>query len=222
MKSVLVIAPHPDDETLGCGGTILRHIADGDEVHWLIATTMTPEYGYSASRIQLRAQEIGTVRQRYGIKRVYQLNFPAAQLDAIPLSEIIGKFIDVFAECTPHTVYTPNPGDVHSDHSVVFEASTSCSKWTRSPSVKSVRVYETLSETELGMSPIIPAWNPNLFIDITDHLDAKISIMRLYGSEFKDFPFPRSEEAIRSQAKFRGTAAGVTAAESFTVLREII
>jgi len=184
----------------------------------MVATAMVEPGGYSSDQIAKRDAEIRAVSAHYGFAGTHLLGFPSAQLDSVPRQELVEKIAAVVAEVAPGTVYLPNPGDVHSDHSVVFEASATCLKWTRAPSVKRVLVYETLSETELAMSSHKGTWRPNAYVDISPHLDGKIAAVRLYESEFGTFPFPRSEEAIRALATFRGAASGFVSAEAFQTL----
>lgn len=220
MSTVLVIAPHPDDETLGCGGTLLRHVAQGDDVHWLIATTVTEEAGFTAERVDSREREIETVADRYGFTRTHRLDLPTTRLDAVPMATLVGAMGDVFKSVEPEVVYMPYRHDVHTDHAAVFDASVACTKWFRYPSVRRVLVYETLSESDFVLNPDIAGFRPNVFVDITEHVDEKVEIMRVFASEMAPYPFPRSERAMRALADVRGTAAGYDAAEAFILLRE--
>lgn len=217
----MVVAPHPDDETLGCGGTLLRAIAEGARVHWVIATRMTREAGFSEARMHARAQEIKDVAAAYGFAGVHQAPFTAARLDTIPMAERVTWFSSVFNEVRPTAVYLPHPHDVHSDHAAVFDAASACTKAFRYPSVRKVYAYETLSETEFGIRPGATHFHPNRFVDISAHLERKIEIMKLYAGEMSAAPFPRSAEAIRGLATFRGLVASCLAAEAFMVLKDI-
>ncbi len=222
MKKVLVIAPHPDDETLGCGGTLLRHQAEGCSLHWLIATEMRPELGYSAQEIALRRAEVDAVSLRFGFASTDSLGFAAARLDTEPKGEIIKRMAEVFHRLEPEVVYLPFAGDAHSDHKVVFEAGMACCKWFRFPWVKRVLAYETLSETDANLDPCVTGFRPNVFVDITGFLETKLAILPLFAGETGAFPFPRSARAIRALAEVRGSAAGSQAAEAFMLLREVI
>ncbi len=221
MKRVLVIAPHPDDETLGCGGALLGHRSRGDEVHWLITTGMKKEFGYSADQITCRDKEISDVAGAYGFSSVTETGFPTARLDTIPDAEIIGEISNTFQATSPEIVYLPFPGDAHSDHRAVFDAVSACCKWFRNDHVRQVIACEIPSETGFGMDPTQLVFSPNLFIDISENLERKIQIMSLYKSEMGTFPFPRSEEAIRALAVHRGAEAGCAAAEAFMLLKEV-
>ena len=215
---VLVIAPHPDDETLGCGGTLLKLAAQGAELHWMIVTAMTAETGFSAERMAQRQDEIARLGRMLGFAGIHQLGFPCAMLDRVALSDLVGAMGRVVRTVAPHTVFLPFPGDVHSDHRVVYQAGYGCAKWFRYPSVRRVLTYEALSETDAG-SVLDVGFRPNLFVDISDHLDAKIAAMDVFGSELGEFPFPRSERALRHLAGLRGAQAGCEAAEALYVCR---
>ena len=219
-KRVLVIAPHPDDETLGCGGTILKHRRSGEEVHWLIATAMTRAGGFAPARIARRKAEIRAVAGLYGFESVREAGFPAARLEGVPVSRLIAGFGAILGEVRPDWVYLPHRGDIHTDHRVVFDAAASCLKWFRGGPVERVLSYETLSETDLALDPGGTPFRPNVFVDVSEHLDRKIAIMKVYGSEMGPFPFPRSPEAIRALAAVRGASSGFRAAEAFMLLRE--
>ena len=221
MSTILVVAPHPDDETLGCGGTLLRAIAEGATVHWAIASGMTGDAGFSAQRIADRAREIEHVKSCYGFAEVHQAPFAAGRLDTVPVADRVAWMSSVVNAVQPEVLYLPHPYDVHSDHAAVFDAAAACTKAFRHPSVRRVYGYETLSETEFGLRPGVIPFHPNRFVDITGQIEKKVEIMGLYAGEMAAAPFPRSAEAIRALAAFRGVVAGSLAAEAFMVLREI-
>jgi LmbE family N-acetylglucosaminyl deacetylase len=220
MKNVVVVAPHPDDETLGCGGTLLRHKEQGDAVHWIIVTEMLEEHGFSPERIAARDREIQEVAERYAFQSVVRLGFPTTKLDEIPMSELVGKMSEAFQNIRPNILYVPYRGDVHTDHQYVFDAAVSCSKWFRYPYVEKILVYETLSETDFGMDPDTNGFRPNVYVDISRFLDQKLKIMQVYQSEIGEFPFPRSMETIRALASIRGSSGGFAASEAFMLLKE--
>ena len=220
-EKILFVAPHPDDETLGCGGAILRHRDEGDDIHWMIVTCMSPEGGYSKEQIEKRGAEIGSVKEAYGFSSVHELGFPTVTLDTVPMAEMVGAVAKVVKELSPEVIYVPFRGDAHSDHAVVFDAVAACSKWFRYPSIRKVMVYETLSETDFGYGERM-GFRPNVFVDISPYLEHKIKILRLFEGEIREHPFPRSVEAIRGLAKVRGAASGFSAAEAFMLIRESI
>lgn len=218
MKTI-VIAPHPDDEVLGMGGTLLRRKAEGEKLAWLIVTGITAADGWSQEKINQRADEVKRITSLFGFDSVFELNFPTAQLDNIPMSDLVSAISGVFKTYQPEEVFVPHPSDVHSDHRIVFEAVASCTKWFRYPSVRRVLAYETLSETDFSLG-VSQGFRPNVFIDIEPHLLGKLKAMGIYESEMGEFPFPRSYEAIRALATLRGAASGFKAAEAFELLRE--
>lgn len=222
MKKVLVVAPHPDDETLGCGGTLLKHKDNGDEIHWVIITGISEEQGYTVEKVKSREKEIKEVANKYQFSSVSKLNLPTTKLDTIPRGDIVGKVSNVIEQVGPEILYIPYRGDIHTDHKYVFDAVLSCTKWFRYCFIKRVLVYETLSETEFGINPDNNGFRPNVFMAIEKYMDQKIEIMNIFESEVGDFPFPRSVEAIRSLAAYRGTASGSKAAEAFMLLKEVL
>lgn len=221
MSTVLVVAPHPDDETLGCGGTILRHIDEGDSVCWLIITHISEELGFPKERIEQREHEIEQVAAAYGMGQTFNLKFPTTRLDVQPTTTLVEAIDDVLQEIEPEVVYVPHRNDFHTDHAAVFDAMESCAKWFRYPSIQRILAYETLSETGFSLDPDGEAFRPTVFVDVTGYVEKKISIMKIYESEIETHPFPRSASSIRSLATLRGTATGTKAAEGFILLREI-
>jgi LmbE family N-acetylglucosaminyl deacetylase len=217
----LVVAPHPDDELLGCGGTLLRRVEEGGTVAWLLMTAIKEDNGWSVERIEERSREIEKVRQELQIAphHLYRLGLPTAELDRFTISLLVAKISKVVVDFEPDELLLPHPGDAHSDHRVTFEAASACTKWFRYPSIKRVIVYETLSETEMGINPTENTFKPNLFIDITAHLEKKLSLLSIYRSELGEHPFPRSRDAITALTILRGSQMGAKAAEAFQVLR---
>ena len=218
----LIVAPHPDDELLGCGGTLLRRTSEGNVVGWLLLTSLSLDSGFAQPRIEERSLEIDKVRRGLGIQpsHFYSLNFPTTELDKIPMNILVTQISNVFADFSPDEVFLPFPGDVHSDHRIAFEAASSCTKWFRYPSVRRVLAYETLSETDFGINPTVNSFNPNCFVDITNQLELKVKLLSIYKSELSQHPFPRSLESVRSLATLRGAQMGVQAAEGFSILRQ--
>lgn len=215
----LVIAPHPDDEILGCGGTLIRRRSEGAELAWLIVTGISEQTGWPTEQVQLRDAEIERVAELVGFSHIYNLRLPTTQLDRLPMSDLIEQFSTVFKEFKPEEVFLPHCSDVHTDHRIVFDAAAACAKWFRYPSVQRVLAYETLSETEFALGTE-SMFSPNFFIDISEFLARKLEVMAVYQSELGTFPFPRSIEAIRALATLRGAASGFNAAEAFQLLRQ--
>ncbi len=222
MSNVLVIAPHPDDETLGCGGTLLKHKSNGDEIYWVIITNINEDHGWEKSIVEERQKEINDVANAYGFKGVFKLDFPTTKLDIVPIGEMVSSLSMVVNDVKPEIVYIPNRSDIHTDHQISFKVAMSCVKNFRSPFVKKVLMYETCSETEFAPSLPENPFVPNLFVDISLYFDDKLEIFKMYSSEIIELPLPRSLKSIATVAKYRGSRIGVKYAEAFMLLEEIL
>ena len=222
MKKAVIIAPHPDDESLGCGGTIHSLKATGAEVHWVIITAMKQEEGFSDNQIKIRDKEMRKVSEHYGFDSVTSLNFASAKLNSSNLSTLIFSLKKVIAKLSPTDLYLPFPGDSHSDHKYVFDAGLACSKWFRCNTIYRIFCYETISETDFDISPLTKKFVPNVFVDIENYIEEKLVACTIYQSEFHEHPFPRSTENIRALSINRGASSGFKNAEAFMLLRERI
>jgi LmbE family N-acetylglucosaminyl deacetylase len=219
---VLVIAPHPDDETLGCGASLLKHKSRGDTLSWLVATR-GHEPHWSSETLARKETEIENVSRAYGFEKTVRLNFPTIKLDAVPFEELIASLRQAIAETAPELVYLNHFGDVHSDHRVLFEATMAVIKpfYGGQHGVKKVLSYEVLSSTDAMPTNPARAFAPNIFTDVSQFLEKKLEIMSLYGSELQPFPLPRALDSIRALARFRGATIGVEFAEAFMLVREV-
>jgi len=217
-KKILVVAAHPDDETLGCGGSLLKHKANGDEINWLICTTIDKNQNY----YQTREKEINKVSKLYAFNSVHSLRLKTMKIDEYSISKLIEKISKVINKVKPNIIYLPFKGDVHSDHRRIFEASYSCTKSFRYPFIKKIYMMETLSETEFAPSTKEDSFIPNTFVDISKHMDKKIQLMQIYKNEIGKHPFPRSERNIRALGTLRGATCGYEYAESFMLLKQIL
>lgn len=220
-KKVLVIAVHPDDETLGCGGTILKHINEGDEVFWLTITSVKNATNYPVHIIRKRAEEILIVKQQYGFTNSFHLEFTTTKLEEYSKGELINAISSVISDVKPKIIYAQHPGDAHSEHKATFDAVYSCTKSFRYPYIKEVYTMETLSETEFSAPYIQNVFTPNYFVDISPFLQKKIEIMNIFTSEIGEHPYPRSNRNIKALATLRGAQAGVNYAEAFMCLKYI-
>lgn len=223
-ETVLFVSVHPDDETLGCGGTILKHKRQGDRIYWLNLTGVQTNhpFGFSVEFVQTRNALVGEIVAAYGFDGYTNLDLPTMLLDTLPLSNLVGSMDAVISRIKPNLVYLPNRKDVHSDHKVAFEACYACTKNFRKPYIRKILMYETLSETEFAPALAETAFIPNCFVDITDFMEQKIGIMQMYVTETMPDPLPRSIYAIRSLSAFRGSRIGVDYAEAFVVLLDIL
>lgn len=220
-NTILVVAPHADDETLGCGGTLLRHRAAGDAVHWLLVTDIPKGAAVGSAEAASREQEIEQLSEIMGFDAVHRLGLPPTELDKAPLADLINRVGDVVRHVEPEVVYLPFPGDTHSDHGVAFRASSAATKWFRYPSIRGVRLYETLSETNFAIDPTQSPFRPNCYVDISDHVEKKLEALAVFASEMGTHPFPRSPDSVRALATLRGSEAGVAAAEAFMIVKQI-
>lgn len=220
---VLTISAHPDDETLGCGGTLLKHRAQGDSLFLLIAT-QAYEPCWSREMIERKADEVERVAKAYEVEQYFNLGFPTIRLDTVPQADLIARIREVISSIKPEVVYLIHPGDVHTDHHVAFTATMSVLKafYMGSLGVRRVLCYETLSSTEAAPSRPDRAFIADVFSDITPFLDRKIEMMGLYESEAQADPFPRGPSAIRALARYRGATIGVEYAEAFMLIRELM
>jgi len=222
MKKVLIVAVHPDDESLGCGGTLLHHKARGDSIHWLILTKPTANYGFSSSYAAHKQEVIQRVADAYGFDSVQQLGLPATGLSDLRECDLVQSLSTVINDLQPEVVYVPFHSDVHGDHKVAFQALMSATKSFRYPSIKRILMIETISETDQVISNPAASFTPNVYVDITSHVEEKLKIIALYDTEIKDAPFPRSIDSVRALSCYRGAAIEVMHAESFMLLREKI
>lgn len=220
-ERIVVVAPHPDDETLGCGGTLLRHKARGDKIYWLIMTGISVEDGFKKDRVMIRRLEIEKVGAKYGFNGIFKLNIPTTKLSLMPRALLVKMVGDVIEKVRPQRIYLPNKNDVHSDHKIAFDTIISAAKTFRSPYVKKMFMYEVVSETEFAPPLKDNAFLPNSFADITEYITKKVEIMKIYKGEIGLHPFPRSSRNITSLATFRGSTAGVRYAEAFMLLKDV-
>lgn len=218
---VVVIAAHPDDELLGAGGTLARHVRAGDEVHAIVVADGAGSR-YPAELVSSLEKQARRAGEVIGFTSLQFLQLPDQRLDTIPLIELTQRLEGVLDEIGPDTVYTHFPEDVNTDHGLVARGAwTACRPYAR-PRVRKFAVFETPSSTEWAWSMPGTDFRPSLFVDVTDTLEAKIAAMECYETELRDYPHPRSSRALRERAAYWGSHIGRLAAEPFIVLREVI
>lgn len=214
---ILVISAHPDDETIGAGGTIARHIDNGDEVAWCIVTKAYnppwPDEVLSAAK-----KQVDQIAKHYGIRKVYRCGLPTVMLNTVPYRELSAKLQEVVNDFLPEIVYTTPVSDLNQDHRLVHECTMVATRPLPGSSVKKIMAYEISTTTRYGYD----VFRPTIYVDISNYLDKKLEAMRLYDTELKDWPHPRSIAGLRTLSQERGLAIGVDAAECFQLLREII
>lgn len=225
--NVLVIAAHPDDEVLGCGGTMARLSSEGHRVHVLIlGEGVTSRYEQrDAADIRTVAalhQRAGRVAALLGACDLEMLKLPDNRFDSLPLLEIV-KHVERAVERTkPDIVFTQHGGDLNIDHVQTFRATLTATRPVSGICVRAVYAYEVASSTEWAFGQFEPALRPTTFIDISATLERKLAAMHLYESETRAFPHPRSTEALGAIAQRWGSVAGCAAAEAFQLVRSVV
>lgn len=221
IMKVIVISPHPDDETLGAGGSLLRLRDARNKIYWLnITDVKMAREGYDEFFIEKRKMQIDKINKYFGFEDFFNLQFLPSELEDGIKGELINEIGSIFDKINPDCIILPDYNDAHSDHKYVFEAAYACSKTFRRSYIKIILTMEIPSETNFGLP--YNMFKPNLYVDITDYFDKKMDALRIYDTEMGNPPFPRSEEAIRAQATIRGIEAGVLYAEAFRVIKEIV
>ncbi|MCF8337109.1 MAG: PIG-L family deacetylase [Bacteroidales bacterium] len=210
-KKVLAVSVHPDDETLGCGGTLLKHKANGDKIFCV----------YITNGNAFQAKTINELNKLYEFENTFQLGLPELELDDISLNHIIPKISEVIKEVEPEVLYIPNRSDVHSDHRRVFEALVAVTKSFRYDSIKKILMCEVMSETDFSPALIENVFQPNVFNDISEYFDKKIEILKIFKSELFEAPYTRSIDSVTAHNRYRGSQINTYYAESFMLIKEI-
>lgn len=221
MKKVVIFSAHPDDETLGAGGTLLKHKSNGDQIYWIVVTNIFENQGFAPQKVKERQIEINKIIKAFGFEKTFKLDYPTMTLTSSTLLTLVPEISKIFSEVEPEIIYTLNRSDAHSDHRILFDAVVACTKSFRYPYIKQVLMYECISETEFA--PALPekAFIPNYYVDISDFIEVKLDIMKIFDSELGEHPFPRSLENIKALAHFRGASVGVKYAEAFQLIKFI-
>jgi LmbE family N-acetylglucosaminyl deacetylase len=220
MKKVLIIAPHPDDEILGCGGSIIKHIQAGDEVYICIVTKGVQPL-FDPQIVEKTRVEALTCHNHIGVKKTYFLDFPSVLIDKEDRYIINGKVLDVIKVIKPDDVYIPHWGDMQKDHQIVADACMVALRPKYGHKVRHIYGYETLSETAWNAPNVQNEFIPNVFVDISDTLDKKIEALGFFKTQLSPFPDARSLEAVEALARYRGSIMHMRAAEAFMLIREI-
>ena len=214
-KKVLVIAAHPDDEILGCGGTVARHAKNGDKVQFLIVCEgESLRYGKDVG--QQQATQLAA--DILGVNKVHRLDFPDQRLDTFCLVDVISPIERIIEDYSPQVVYCHYGDDVNRDHKIVFEA-TSVALRPVAKSIEVVYAFYTLGSTNWGYPRTFSA---DTWVDISHYLEMKIRAFQCYESEIRDYPHPRSIRAIEQLAYATGNQCCLEAAESFVTIRRIV
>lgn len=220
-KSVLVVAAHADDEALGCGGTIARHVAEGDTVHGIFIADgvgSRKDAGYEA--LKMREAAAQKAHSLLGFSSVSYLGFPDNRLDGINLLDIVQSVERSLQTIMPDVVYTHHYGDLNIDHRVAHQAVMTACRPIPGSSVTEIYTFEIMSSTEWS-SPGLSPFLPTCYVNISEYLELKLDALKAYELEMRDMPHSRSIEHLEALARHRGHSVGVSAAEAFMVMRNI-
>jgi LmbE family N-acetylglucosaminyl deacetylase len=220
-KKILVIAAHADDEVLGCGGTIAKHVAADDAVYALFMTDGVAARAASSDDEARRRQEAAAAAARIlGLKESFQLAFPDNRMDSVPLLDVVLAVEAVVHKVQPDIVYTHHVGDLNVDHRITHQAAmTACRPMPGAP-VKEIYTFEVLSSTEWA-APNQKPFLPNVYVDISEFVEVKRRALSAYALEMRDAPHSRNIEHVRGLGEHRGNSVGVAAAEAFEAIRII-
>lgn len=216
---LLVVSPHPDDETLGAGGTLLRYKKEGHQIYWLNITDMKTSGGWNEKQVIHRQKQLKRINEFYSFDGFYNLAFPPTKLKSMDEDEIITNIRRVFDKVKPEWILIPGRYDAHSDHLVVYDCCMACAKTFRTPYIKRITAMEIISETDYGFRK--ESFQPNLFIDISNEMEKKLEAMKIYDTEIEEVPFPRSLENIRAIGTVHGGCCVCRYAEAFEIIKQI-
>ncbi len=220
-KTVLVVAAHPDDEVLGCGGTMVRHADQGDRVHVIfVADGVGARQTSQAAELEVRRRAGDDALAILGAAGVHYLDFPDNRLDSLPLLDIVKVLDPLIAAISPEVIYTHHHGDLNVDHRQVHQAVMTACRPMPGSTVKEILTFEVASSTEWS-SPDLQPFLPQMRVDISAQLERKMQALAAYSDEMRPAPHARSLEHLRAMAIHRGHEAGLAAAEAFAVMRLI-
>jgi len=222
MAKVLIIAAHSDDEALGCGGTIARHVAHHDTVKTVfLADGVTSRNESVAIDVAQRLAAAESAQKILGISNSYYLGLPDNRLDSLPLIDIVQPLEEIVSDVKPDIVYTHYHGDLNIDHRIACQATLTACRPLPGHSIRAIYSYEVVSSTGWGVGHDT-GFIPNIYVDISAYLSKKVEALHAYEAEMRDFPHARSHEHVESLARHRGNSVGLAAAEAFMLIREII
>ena len=223
---VLGVAAHPDDEILGCGGTMARLAREGHEVRAaILAEGLSSRYAHREDADPGQLQHLHAQAQqaagKVGARESVLCKLPDNRLDTVPLLEVVKLVEELVARFQPEVIYTHHPGDLNVDHGVVHRAVLTATRPVAGQCVSEIYAFEVPSSTEWAFQRLEPSFRPSVFVDITETLETKIEAMACYDTETREFPHPRSPEALRAIATRWGSVVGLPAVEAFELIRSV-
>ncbi|HAG92241.1 MAG TPA: GlcNAc-PI de-N-acetylase [Bdellovibrionales bacterium] len=216
---ILVVVAHPDDEVLGCGGTLAKHAKDGDEV--FVLALGDGETSRPGAKVEARREQLIQACQTLGVQKVSALDFADNRFDQYPLLEVIQKIEQEVKDFHPEVIYTHSNADLNVDHRVAHEAVLTAFRGVPRSSVRKILTFEIPSSTEWSSVQSRSQFVPNCFVNISETLSTKLEALKCYDSEMREAPHPRSFKVVEALATVRGSQAGLNAAEAFFVERVI-
>ncbi|MCS3634886.1 LmbE family N-acetylglucosaminyl deacetylase [Salinibacter ruber] len=222
MASILAVVAHPDDETLGCGATLCRHKESGDKIYVLSLTDGVGARGATSDSAAKRREAAERAAGVLGFEWVAHGDFPDNALDSVPLLEIVQFIESVKEDFAPDLIYTHHGGDLNIDHRIVFQAVLTAFRPKPREQATELRTFEVASSTEWSDSSIGGQFTPDLFVDVSEHWDAKLAALNEYDTEIRNYPHSRSMKALRTLSKRRGAQVGLPKAEAFETVRRIV
>ncbi len=219
-RRILVVAAHPDDEALGCSGTMARHIAEGDQVSVIFMTNGVGSRGANAREKEERLSAAARAASVIGADLAGKYDFPDNQMDSVPLLEIIQDIESNINNIRPEIIYTHHHGDLNVDHRITHQAVMTACRPQPERCVKEIYSFEVLSSTEWQV-PGLQSFTPNVFIDITPYIEIKKNVLDIYSDEMRRPPHSRSIDNIIRTNAVRGNTVGIEYAEAFELLRKI-
>lgn len=222
MSTILAVVAHPDDEVLGLGATLARHVDSGDRVGVIYLTDGVGSRGHQAEMVARRSEARERAAAILGVETVWQGNYADNQLDALPRLQLIQAIEPYITAFTPDCLYTHHPGDLNVDHRRCAEAVLTACRPVPAASVTSLRCFSTRSATEWSVPALTVPFEPNFFVDVTDTWARKILAIEAYAEEMRPYPHSRSMEALDAESRYWGAQVGVDRAEAFVQVRQIL
>ena len=225
-KRILVVAAHPDDEVLGCGGSSFNRAKAGDDLYFaILGEGITSRFDKRDPDLDMNKQALHDscrkVADLLGAADLFMYNLPDNRFDSMPLLDVLKPLERLIRQIEPAEIYTHSGGDLNIDHMVTHRAVMTATRPMTDCPVTDIYAFEVASATDWAFQQFQPVFRPNVFVDISGSIDRKIQAMACYEGELRPFPHPRSSEAIRSSARRWGSVSGLTYAEAFELIRSV-